>query len=289
MEGPKSISLLNHVSRLGFGSVSHQAHLVWRPDLHDSLRLGTFFFEAAISTTLPCTREGRDAMHANAPMPWLDRIPFRLAPPPMAMWTDEVQLVMLPSSSSSWWPYRRGRLKLGTRLSHWPIIAPTIRAEQKEASLPISVADGTVQFDWHLPALEGLVFLPSLIRFFWPRGEATLVARPLLSSLALGPPIAVLSIEGASKELAGRRRWGRRELRRCSRRSTTRGAPAALTTGGRTSSGECRTRSSSMSGWFLSRPVQSSLPLPRSFWTLSPDFSLELVTLENLDDRHLLQ
>jgi len=200
MEGPKSISLLNHVSRLGFGSVSHQAHLVWRPDLHDSLRLGTFFFEAAISTTLPCTREGRDAMHANAPMPWLDRIPFRLAPPPMAMWTDEVQLVMLPPSSSSWWPYRWGRLKLGTRLSHWPIIAPTIRAEQKEASLPISVADGTVQFDWHMPALEGLVFLPSLIRFFWPRGEATLVARPLLSSLALGPPIAVLSIEGASKD-----------------------------------------------------------------------------------------
>ena len=114
-------------------------------------------------------------------------------------------------------------------------------------------------------------FLPSLIRFSWPRGEEeALIARPLLPSLPSGlHPISVLSIEGGEQgtRCPAGRRWGRRALGRCSRRSTTttRGAPAALTTGGRTSSGECRTRSSSMSGWFLSRPVHTSLPYTALF------------------------
>jgi hypothetical protein len=114
---------------------------------------------------------------------------------------------------------------------------------------------GIADFDWPpaLPALEGLVFaflhsLPPSSREPETRsGEVPLPARSHHLWCCSEQP---LRLRGASKEF---RPWGREALRRrCSgsRRSTTttRGAPAALTTGGRTASGGCRTRSSSMSG-----------------------------------------
>jgi len=122
-----------------------------------------------------------------------------------------------------------------------------------------------------------------------------LIARPLLPSLPSGlHPIAVLSIEGGEQgtRCPAGRRWGRRALGRCSRRSTTttRGAPAALTTGKDLLRG--KPYKEFLYVWMVSLTAGthfSSLHRPLfQLLLLSGDFSLELVTLDNLND-HMLQ
>ena len=133
-------------------------------------------------------------------MPWLDWIPFRLAPPPM--WTDDE--VVLPSSSSSCWPADASNI--ATRPSHWPIIAPTIRAERKEASLAIPVADGTGRFYWPSATAGRIGFC--LPWFDSPGREERRRhwLRAPCSHLCLRASIQLLfwALRGASKELAAR-------------------------------------------------------------------------------------